>query len=240
MLGRVEIFENPASLARHVAEWVTTSARATRGPVRVLLSGGSTPRGLYRALCAEDLRAAFPWDRAQLYFGDERFVPHDAAESNYHMAREALLDHVPLSRAQVFPIPVDGAPDECAQRYEETLRTAYGSDALDPQRPLFELTLLGVGSDGHTASLLPGHAVLNERERWVSVVREGRPEIRITLTYPALESSRKVAFLVTGREKAEIVAALRSNAAELPAGRLQPAGELVWFLDREAAQLAFP
>ena len=102
-------------------------------------------------------------------------------------------------------------------------------------RPLFDITLLGLGADGHTASLLPGEAVLQERKRWVAAIAHGRPEVRITMTYPAIESSRQVAFLVTGRDKAAIVEAIRAGNSKLPAARVKPVGELTWFLDRAAA-----
>jgi 6-phosphogluconolactonase len=120
-------------------------------------------------------------------------------------------------------------------RYERTLQAAYGATVLDPARPLFDITLLGLGPDGHTASLLPGEPVLDERKRWTAAVSHGRPEIRITMTYPAIESSRHVAFLVAGKEKAEILGAIRDGGSEVPAARVKPVGELIWFVDRAAA-----
>jgi 6-phosphogluconolactonase len=115
------------------------------------------------------------------------------------------------------------------------LQDAYGAATLDPQRPLFDITLLGLGPDGHTASLLPGEPVLDECERWVAAVSHGRPEVRITLTYPAIESSRRVAFLVAGEEKAEIFGAIRAGNSRVPAARVHPVGELFWFVDQAAA-----
>jgi 6-phosphogluconolactonase len=115
------------------------------------------------------------------------------------------------------------------------LQEAYGAAVLDPRRPLFDVTLLGLGSDGHTASLLPAEPVLNERERWVAAVSHGRPEVRITMTYPVIESSRRVAFLVAGEEKAEIFSAIRAGASQVPAAHVRPVGELFWFVDRAAA-----
>ena len=120
-------------------------------------------------------------------------------------------------------------------RYEQTLQQAYGAATLDPQRPLFDITLLGLGADGHTASLLPGEPVLDERKRWVAAVAHGRPEVRITMTYPAIESSRRAAFLVAGEEKAAIFGAIRAGGSRVPAARVRPVGELVWFVDRAAA-----
>jgi 6-phosphogluconolactonase len=135
----------------------------------------------------------------------------------------------------IHPIPTDGTPEDAARRYERTLQDAYGAATLDPQRPLFDITLLGIGADGHTASLLPGESVLNERKRWVADVSHGRPEVRITLTYPAIDSSRRVAFLVAGEEKAAIFSAIRSGNSDVPAARVRPVGELIWFADRAAA-----
>src|SRR5258708_25798726 len=114
------------------------------------------------------------------------------------MVREAMLAKPPVPTESISPVPADGTPEDAAQRYERTLQEAYGAAILDPARPLFDVTLLGLGSDGHTASLLPGEPVLEERKRWVAAVAHGRPETRITMTYPAIESSRRVAFLVAG------------------------------------------
>ena len=132
-------------------------------------------------------------------------------------------------------MPTDGTPDDAAVRYERTLQAAYGATVLDPARPMFDITLLGLGPDGHTASLLPGEPVLEERKRWVAAVSHGRPEIRITMTYPVIDSSRKVAFLVAGKEKAAIFRTIRAGNSQLPAARVRPVGELIWFVDRAAA-----
>jgi 6-phosphogluconolactonase len=115
------------------------------------------------------------------------------------------------------------------------LQRAYGASTLDPSRPLFDIMLLGLGADGHTASLLTGDPALDERTRWVVAVSHGRPEVRITLTYPAIESSRHVAFLVEGISKAPVLAAIRSGESRVPAARVQPVGEIIWFVDRAAA-----
>jgi 6-phosphogluconolactonase len=169
------------------------------------------------------------------YWGDERFVPYDHPESNYRMTREAMLSKAPVPPANVHPVPADGTPDDAAVRYERTLQAAYGGAAFDPSRPLFDVTLLGLGPDGHTASLLPGEPVLEERKRWVAAVSHGRPEVRITMTYPAIESSRHVAFLVAGKEKAAILKTIRAGGSDVPAARVKPVGDLVWFVDRAAA-----
>jgi 6-phosphogluconolactonase len=233
--GRLEILTDPLALARYAAEWLTTAALATDDPFRVSLSGGSTPRVLYGLLASDEFRDRVPWGRVSWYWGDERFVPADHPDSNYRMAREAMLAKVPVPPENVHPIPTDGTPDDAARRYERTLQAAYGATSLDPARPLFDVMLLGLGADGHTASLLPGEPVLDERRRWVAAVAHGRPEARITLTYPAIESSRRVAFLVTGAEKARILQAIRGGDRRAPAARVRPVGELLWLVDRAAA-----
>lgn len=235
LIGKTTVREDPRALARYVAGWLTDLALAASGSIRIALAGGSTPRALYSTLASEGFRSRFPWDRASFFWGDERFVPADDPASNYGMVGRALLAKVPVPRERIHPIPVDGPPEECALRYQETLQRVYGSRVLDPRRPLFDVTLLGLGSDGHTASLFPGHEVLGERRRWVAAVPGSPSDVRITLTYPALESSRWVAFLVTGAEKARILAELRTGKSDAPAARLRPTGELFWFADRAAA-----
>ena len=235
MDGRVEVLPDPTALAHHVAEWITTEALATTGPFRMSLSGGSTPKTLYTLLASNDFRARFPWQRVSWFWGDERFVPYDHPESNYRMTREAMLNHAPVPPENIHPVPADGTPEQAALRYERTLQTIYGATTLDPDRPLFDITLLGLGPDGHTASLLPDEPVLEERTRWVAAVSHGRPEIRITMTYPPIESSRYVAFLLAGKEKAEIFKTIRAGNSQVPAARIRPVGELIWFADRAAA-----
>jgi 6-phosphogluconolactonase len=231
----MEILSDPVALARRVAEWMTSVALAAESPVRISLSGGSTPKTLYGLLASDAFRGRFPWQKVSWYWGDERFVPHDHPDSNYRMTREVMLTKVPIPAQSIHPVPIDGTPEQAAQRYQRTLQQAYGATTLDPSRPLFEITLLGLGADGHTASLLPGEPVLEERKRWVVAVSHGRPEVRITVTYPVIESSRYVAFLVAGREKAAVLKAVRAGGSQLPAARVRPVGELLWFVDRPAA-----
>jgi 6-phosphogluconolactonase len=231
----IETLPDPAALARHVAEWMTEAARASTGDFRVSLSGGSTPKALYTLLASEPFVGRFPWTRVHWYWGDERFVPWDHPESNYRMTREAMLAKAPVPPQNIHPVPPDGTPDDAARRYEATLQAGYGGAVLDPARPMFGITLLGLGPDGHTASLLPGEPVLDERKRWVAAVSHGRPEVRITMTYPVIESSQKVAFLVAGREKAAILKTIRAGGSQLPAAKVKPLGELIWFTDRAAA-----
>ena len=166
------------------------------------------------------------------FFGDERFVPHDHPDSNYRMVRAAMLDAAPVPAANVHPIPTDGLPAEAARRYERELQEFYGAATLDPQRPLFDVVLLGLGEDGHTASLFPGTAALEERKRWVVDVLNPKQEPRITLTYPALESTRALAFLVAGAAKRAILGRVWAGE-DLPAARVRgPAPD--WFIDQAA------
>jgi 6-phosphogluconolactonase len=234
-IGHVEILPDPLALAQHAAEWMTSAALAAKGPFRVSLSGGSTPKTLYGLLASAEFKNRFPWQRVSWYWGDERFVPYDHPDSNYRMTREAMLGKVPVPPQNIHPVPADGTPEDAARRYEQTLQRAYGATTLDPARPLFDVTLLGLGPDGHTASLLPGEPVLQEREHWVAAVSHGRPEVRITMTYPAIDSSRRVAFLIAGEEKAAIFSAVRTGNSDVPAARVRPVGELFWFVDRAAA-----
>ncbi|HEX4078177.1 MAG TPA: 6-phosphogluconolactonase [Rhizomicrobium sp.] len=233
--GQLEISNDPDALAHRVAEWFADTVVATPGTVRVALSGGSTPKELYTLLGGEPFVGRIPWERLELFWGDERFVPHDDPASNYRMVREALLSRTPVPPDKIHPMPVEGAPADAAVRYETLLKRIYGADEFDPARPFFHVMLLGLGSDGHTASLIPGQPVLEERKRWVAAVTGGRAEIRITLTYPTIESSRIIAFLATGTEKAAAAAAVRAGDENLPAARIRPCGEVIWFLDRAAA-----
>jgi 6-phosphogluconolactonase len=235
MNGRIETLPDQAALARHVAEWMTSAALAATGAFRVSLSGGSTPKALYTLLASDHFCGRFPWTRVSWYWGDERFVPYDHQESNYRMSRDAMLAKAPVPPENVHPVPTNGTPEQAASRYERTLQAAYGAAVLDRARPLFDITLLGLGTDGHTASLLPNDPVLQERKHWVAAVSHGRPEVRITMTYPVIESSRQVAFLVAGREKAAIFSAIRTGASQAPAARVNPIGELIWFVDMAAA-----
>lgn len=235
----VEVLADPAGLAERAAAWLLGLASAKDGAFSLCLSGGSTPTLLYRRLAQAPYRDAFPWDRTHLFWGDERFVPPDDALSNYAMVRGALLAQAPIPPANIHPVPTLGlSPDAAAAAYQRDLQAYYGAERLDPARPLFDVTLLGLGADGHTASLFPHSSVLTERERWVAAVLDAKAEARITLTYPALESSRHVAFLATGREKAEILSRLIRGDESLPAARLYPTGAPWVFSDQAAGASA--
>lgn len=227
--GKMEVVKDAGALAARAAEIIADRLKGAKYPFRMVLSGGSTPRATYQLLACKDI----DWSCVELFLGDERLVPPDHKNSNYRMIRETLLASEFVQPRKLFAIPTDGTPEGCAARYDEALRQQYGAGELEAGVPLFHLTLLGLGDDGHTASLLPGQPVLNERARWVAPVPEGRGEPRITLTYPALNASAFILFLVSGAEKRDALAQARGGA--LPAGALEPMGEVLWLVDAEAA-----
>ena len=235
--ARWEVLADLETLSRRVADWMLEVALKTDGTFRVALSGGSTPRRLYELLGGPPYRDTFPWSRTHWFWGDDRFVPHDDPLSNYRMAREALLSRAPIPAGNIHPVPTEGlTAEESASAYERELKSFYGAERLDPARPLFDVNLLGIGPDGHTASLFPGTKVLAERDRWVAAVIGAKPEPRITLTYPALESSRNAVFVIAGTEKRDALAGLRRGDDALPAAHVHPTGTLWIFADAAAVE----
>ncbi len=216
---------------------IAQEAVEQRGRFAIALSGGHTPTKLY-ALWAEAgiQRRQMPWDRVHLFWGDERCVPWDDPLSNYRMARETLIEHVPIPTSNVHPIAADSSqPEKSAEAYESDLRQFFGSAP-----PAFDLQLLGLGVEGHTASLFPGSPVLEEKRHWVAAVEvAAKPPRRLTLTPVVLNNGRNTLFLVSGSDKREILAALRkesdSKPSQYPAGRIRPAGNVLWLLDSSAA-----
>jgi 6-phosphogluconolactonase len=234
---RIDVSADFESLAHRVAQWLTDLACATPGPFAIALSGGSTPKRLYQLLAAAPLREAMPWERVHLFFGDDRFVAADDPNSNFGMARDAMIAHVPVPPENVHGIPTNGTPADGARQYETTLKAYYGADRLDPARPLFDAVLLGMGPDGHTASLFPGKPALDEKQRWAVEVPEPglNPFVpRVTLTYPVLESARSVAFVAAGADKTAMMRRVLAGEQALPSARVAPVGELIWFIDRAA------
>jgi 6-phosphogluconolactonase len=228
-------FESAEALAQNVAEWLCALMQASDRDFAVCLSGGATPRGLYERLAAPAVASRLSWKRAHWFWGDERFVPHGDPDSNYRMAPEAFLSQVPIPSDNIHAIPTEGlSPEQAAAAYEATLKRFHGADILAPSRPLFDVTLLGIGEDGHTASLFPGQPALQENRRWMVAVVGAKSEPRITLTYPALDSSRDVAFLATGDGKRDVVARAQVGDRTLPAAMVRPIGRLHWFTDRAA------
>ena len=228
-------FADTTRLARAAAETVVETLRAAmqeRGRATFVLTGGNTPEPLYRLL-ATDYRDALEWDRVEVFFGDERHVPHDDDDSNFRMARDTLLDGLPLSPDRVHPIPTGSTPEADARAYEQTLR-----EILDGSLPAFDLVLLGMGADGHVASLFPGSPALDETTRWV-VATEAPPSSpvhdRITLTFPAISAAHTVLFLVAGIAKREaLTAVLRGPDDAPPAERVEARERLLWFVDEAA------
>ena len=230
--GRIEILKDLDAVCARAADLIGDRIRQGDAPFRLALSGGTTPRSCYQRLSH---LAKIPWERVELYLGDERFVPPDDARSNYHMIHQTLLGGGRVHPRGVFAMPTDGTPEGAARMYEEVLRQQYGASQLTAGQFLFDLQLLGLGEDGHTASLLPGQPVLDERTRWVAAVPDGRDEPRLSLTYPALESSRLTLFLVAGAGKKDALARARKADTSLPAGRLKPQGDVIWLVDQAAA-----
>jgi 6-phosphogluconolactonase len=232
--AKKEILPTAEALAQRAAAWLTDLAMASEGTFRVCLSGGATPKRLYELLASAH-REVFPWDRVHWYFGDERYVPADDEKSNYRMADLAMLGHVPVPRDNIHRVLTESeTPDIAAERYQSALQRAYGGQTLEAARPLFDVMLLGLGEDAHTASLFPGNKALGETRRWVVAVPDGTPPTRITLTFPALNSSRHAAFLVAGEGKRQPLTRLLSGDKSAPASHIAPTGTLYLFADEAA------
>ena len=224
------------ALAEAAAARLLACMAANPGRIAICLTGGSSPKQLYELLATEDYRGKIPWERVHWFIGDERFVPDSDARNNMAMARRAFLDRWAPS-ANIHPIPTDTAnPDEAAARYEQELKSFNGVDRLDPDWPLFDLVLMGVGPDGHTASLFPDYPALQETERWVVGVPEAHVEPfvpRVTLTLPALASCREMLFQVSGAGKRAILTRVLAGEP-LPANRARSNGETIWLVDKAA------
>ena len=234
------VFQDGDALSRAALEEllrVMSDAIRDRGRFAIALAGGHTPAKLYQ-MWAQAGKGSMrtPWERVHLFWGDERYVPHDDPASNYRMVRESLIAHVPIPANNVHPMPTDAPlPEKAAEMYEAELRRFFGAGP-----PAFDLQLLGLGVEGHTASLFPGSAALEDKERWVAaVVAPAKPQQRLSLTLPVLNQARNTFFLVVGEDKRKIMAELRSKASPgpspYPAARIQPSGPVVWFLDEAAA-----
>jgi 6-phosphogluconolactonase len=223
--------ELAATAAQRVVA-ASQAAIAERGRFALVLAGGDTPRMLYERLAAAP-EGAIDWARTTLFFGDERAVPPDHPESNYRMARESLLAPSAIPAEQVHRIMGEAAPQAAAAQYEAVLREQFTGDWPD-----FDLVLLGLGDDGHTASLFPGTAALDVTDRWVTANHVPALDAwRITLTLPALNQARELLFLVSGAGKAAALAAVLAPGSDLPAARVQPVqGRVTWCIDADAAR----
>lgn len=237
----IRILTTPQELSEAAAEEVLRAAKeavAQRGRFTIALSGGSTPKNLFNLL-ATNARNVLPWDRTFFFWGDERHVPPTDPDSNYHMAEETMLSKIPVAAGNVFRIAAEN-PDAAAaaEAYEQTLRKFF---QLEPgQVPVFDLILLGMGPDGHTASLFPNSAGLQEKSRlvianWVDKLKTSR----LTLTLPVLNAARCVAFLVSGADKATVLKTVLEDdvpGEQYPSKLVHPNdGKLIWLLDRAAA-----
>src|SRR5581483_1639405 len=240
MKSDVRVFADVNELSLRAAEAAVKTINQsvqTNGRFSVALAGGNTPRTLYRLLSSE-LRDQIPWTKVHVFWGDERYVPIGDPRSNYRMARENLLDRVPIPAANVHMMPTSlSDPEAAAREYEETLRSYFSGGW-----PRFDLVLLGLGAEGHTASLFPGSPALEETRRWVVTVKAPtEPPLRLTLTLPVLTQAANVYFLVTGSNKAQALHHVLNGAPDpnnYPASgvRLIP-GTVIWWVDRGAAAL---
>ncbi len=238
---QIVVKHNPADFARAGAmifQTAATTAVRQRGGFMVALSGGATPRGMHRTLAQKPFSSEVPWEKTDIFWVDERCVPESDPANNYGAAGEDFLKQVPVPAEQVHAMPSEVPPEKGALRYQQEL--LYYLQPEIGQCPIFDLVFLGMGGDGHTASLFPGHDALDEEERLVVAVKGGDPNVsRLTMTLPLLNRARQIVFLVSGTEKAEILRTVfEEKAAGLPVQRIRPSeGDLTWLLDREAALL---
>jgi 6-phosphogluconolactonase len=239
-MSELLIYPTPAAASRAYADRIariSEIAMSVRDRFIIALAGGSTPRMAYDLLSSE-YAPVMDWESTYVFWGDERCVPPESPQSNLRMARETLLNHVRVPIDHLHRIHGEYPPEQAAQLYEDELRRFFGSRGT--RGPRFDALLLGLGTDGHIASLLPGSPALTESRRWVTTAqRPDEPFGRVTLTFPAINSAAHIVFLVTGRDKAEVVArVLKPDPAlpPLPAQHVQPVeGNVIWVLDEDAA-----
>jgi 6-phosphogluconolactonase len=234
----IRVFDTIEEMSRAAALGLIDQIKLTLGRQNIfsmVLAGGRTPRRLYELLATE-FRQAVPWTKMRFYMGDERFVPPDDSRSNYRMIKEAMLSSLPITEKNVFPMPTNlYTPEQAAISYENILRSHY-----ENPWPRFDLVILGMGADGHTASLFPNSPALKENEKWVLVSQApDEPKIRLTLSLPAINNAEAVYFLVTGKDKSKAFkSALGEPSHQCPASMVLPEhGRLSWWLDESAASL---
>lgn len=245
---RIEQYSDLQQLSRSVASVIVQKAQervSLRHIFSLMLSGGSTPRALYSMLAEPSFRDTIAWSQVHLFWGDERCVPPDHPDSNYAMAYSTLISKIPIPEENVHRIPAEIIPSEkAAADYEKSLRDFFaahaGSDSAGYRNsyPVFDLILLGMGADGHTASIFPGSPALTEERRWVLAVDAPpgiMPSRRITVTLPVINSAREVFFIVSGRDKKNMIDNIMNHAAQgassFPASHVRPK-EFTFFLDR--------
>lgn len=241
----LSVYTDRDSVLQALAGHITALARqaiAERGRFTWALAGGSTPKALYELLAAEPFASQIEWQKVEVFWGDERTVPPDSPQSNYRMAHEALLSRVPVAATRIHRMAGELTPSAAAERYNYDLQRAFPSAVYPSVPPSFDLVLLGMGDDGHTASLFPGTTALQVEDQWAAVAAKGEGkalEWRLTLTFPVLNAAREVAFLVLGAAKRpmlENVLKADPNDTQWPSARVRPNnGRVVWFVDIEAA-----
>jgi 6-phosphogluconolactonase len=239
-MSMIWVYDNLESVSQAAAGLFSQLARQAvgdHGRFSVALSGGHTPCHTYELLTNEAFYSRIPWAQVHVFWGDERCVPSDDPRSNTRMARQALLNRVPIPSTQIHPISCAQRPAEAATHYEAVLRDFFGY-----QSPRFDLILLGLGEDGHTASLFPNTPVLEEEERWVAEVYVAEQKMhRVTLTAPLINRAAAVAFLVAGAGKSQVLQKVLegpSDPKRLPAQLIRPKnGQLMWLADEESASL---
>jgi 6-phosphogluconolactonase len=235
MVGIQRIFTDVTALYQGAAQFFVETAQAAiaaRGRFTVSLAGGSTPKKLYQLLASEPYKSQVDWSAVHLFWGDERYIPYNHADSNYRMVKEALFDYVPIPAENIHGMPVGYTDlEEAAQAYGQELDAFFDGDIR------LDLTFLGMGGDGHTASLFPGDPALNVLDRPVAVARpQSQPTARLTLTYPVLNRSRCIVFMIAGADKASVLAEVIVGGATYPSQGIVPKdGELFWFIDQLAA-----
>ncbi len=236
--NKIKIFKTIEDLNESAAKFLVDVAKksvAYRGRFALCLSGGNTPKSLYTLLSLPPYRDLVPWKNTFIFWGDERCVPADDERNNAHMATVALLKKIDIPSSNIFPVPTHLPPAESAKKYEETLHNFFGKEA-----PHFDLVFLGLGNNGHTASLFPGTAVLHEEVRWVKeVFVKDKEGYRITMTAQIINKAHHIIVLVTGEEKAAILNTVLTGSylpEKYPAQLIGPAhGEIYWFIDDKAA-----
>ena len=238
--NKVQVFSTQEALSEAAARFIidtATHAVTDRGRFVISLSGGSTPKLLFELLATPQFKDELPWKNTFIFWGDERCVPADDKDNNAHMARQALLDHIDMPAENIYPIPVDVTPGEGAVLYEKSIKDLFGSE-----QPCFDLILLGLGENGHTASLFPGTDILHEQERLVKEVFVTEQNMfRISMTVPLINKARNIIFLVAGEGKATVLNTILSGTYEpdtYPAQMISPVdGNLYWYTDEKAASL---
>ncbi|MHB2018065.1 MAG: 6-phosphogluconolactonase [Candidatus Xenobia bacterium] len=237
MSRRIIVCQDLHAIVFEMAEWMVKLAHeaiAARGRFTLALSGGSTPRDLYAKLASEEFRNRFDWSKVQFFFGDERSVPPDHKDSNFKMATDAMLSKIPVPPDNVHRMEAERQDrDQAAREYEQVLKKYFAGQDF----PRFDLVLLGMGPDGHTASLFPGTEALQEKTRWVVPNFVAKMDTwRMTMTYPLLNAAHLVAFMAAGPDKADMLVNVLQGPEQYPCQGVKPTqGQLVWMIDQAAS-----